>query len=157
MEVKTVKLSKDRVFDLNRVKQRFDTLNRAHRLILESVSEGIFGLDRQGRVTFMNPAAATMLGWNTQETLGEDLHSLIHQTGGEDITSLRESCPVCASFKDGEIHRVNDEVFWRKDGMSFPVVYTSTPIRERNAIVGSVVTFRDTTDRKESEDRVRQS
>ncbi|MCZ6634165.1 MAG: sigma 54-interacting transcriptional regulator, partial [bacterium] len=68
----------------------------------------------------------------------------------------REECPIYAAFKDGLVHTVNDELFWRKDGTSLPVEYTSTPIRDKNDhLVGAVVTFRDITQRKQAERALR--
>src|SRR3712207_4436253 len=61
------------------------------------------------------------------------------------------------ALRDGEVHRVDDEVFWRKDGTSFPVEYTATPIREEGEVTGAVVTFTDVTERREAEEALRKS
>ena len=112
-------------------------------LILSSAGEGIYGLDEKGLTTFVNPAAAAMLGWEPEELLGEPQHQLIHHTKPDGTPYDRTECPIYAAFSDGAVHRVDDEVFWRKDGTSFPVEYVSTPIHDdERGLVGAVVTER---------------
>ncbi|MFB3110521.1 MAG: sigma 54-interacting transcriptional regulator, partial [Gemmatimonadales bacterium] len=121
-------------------------------LILGSAGEGIYGLDENGLTTFVNPAAAAMLGWEPEELLGESQHQLIHHTKRDGTPYDRTECPIYAAFNDGAVHRVDDEVFWRKDGTSFHVEYVSTPIHDDDrGLVGAVVTFRDITERKLAE------
>jgi len=131
-------------------------LLRQNDSILNSAGEGIYGVDRNGHTTFVNPAAARMLGWQPEELHGKPQHAVIHHTKPDGRPYSREECPICAAFKDGKVHRVDNEVFWRKDGTSFPVEYTSTPIRdEQDRLEGAVVTFRDITERKRAEEEVR--
>jgi len=127
-------------------------------LILSSAGEGIYGLDEKGLTTFVNPAAAAMLGWEPEELLGEPQHQLIHHTKPDGTPYDRTECPIYAAFSDGAVHRVDDEVFWRKDGTSFPVEYVSTPIHDdERGLVGAVVTFRDITERKLAEEALAQA
>ncbi len=122
-------------------------------LVLSSAGEGIYGLDAKGLTTFVNPAAAAMLGWEPEELLGEPQHQLIHHTKPDGTPYDHTECPIYAAFSDGAVHRVDDEVFWRKDGTSFPVEYVSTPIHDdERGFVGAVVTFRDITERKLAEE-----
>ena len=131
-----------------------ERLSRQNELILNAAGEGIFGLDLQGKTTFVNPAAARMVGWSVAELIGRPMHLITHHTKPDGIPYPEEECPIQTAFKkDGVVHRVADEVFWRRDGTSFPVEYVSTPIRERGEVVGAVVVFIDTTLRKEEEDR----
>jgi len=123
-------------------------------LVLAAVGEGIYGLDTDGRTTFVNPAAARMLGWGADELIGEPMHALLHHSYPDGTHYPREQCPIYAAFKDGQVHRVEDEVFFRKDGSAFPVEYTSTPIREHGRLVGAVLVFWDITRRKHAEDRL---
>ena len=123
-----------------------------NRLILHSVKEGIYGIDEQGHTTFVNPTATKMLGYEQHELLGLPMHTTVHHSKPDGTSYPREECPMYAALSDGVVHQINDEVLWRKDGTSFPVEYTSTPIRnESGTIIGAVVTFRDITDRKQGE------
>jgi PAS domain S-box-containing protein len=126
-------------------------LARHETLILESAGEGICGLDRHGMATFVNPAAARMTGYAVEELIGRPLHDMLHHSKPDGTPYPREACPSYAALTDGAVHRTPDEVFWRKDGTSFPVDYISTPIQEGGEIVGAVVTFNDITERKRAE------
>ena len=95
---------------------------RQNDLILNSAGEGIYGLDRNGLTTFVNPAAARMLGWLPEELHGKPQHAVIHHTRPDGTPYPKEECPIYAAFKDERIHCVDNEVFWRKDGTSFPVL-----------------------------------
>ena len=132
-------------------------LRQRNELLLQAAGEGIYGLDVDGNTTFVNPAAAKMLGWTAKELLGQPMHSLLHHTHPDGTDYPREECPIYAAFKDGAVHEVRDEVFWRKDGSSFPVEYTSTPVLENGNLAGAVVVFRDVTERKTAEDALRES
>ncbi|MFQ5653019.1 MAG: PAS domain S-box protein, partial [bacterium] len=133
-------------------------LQRKSDLILKSAGEGIYGLDLEGNTTFVNPSAAAILGWKPEELLGKPQHAVIHHTRPDGSPYPREECPIYAAFKDGLVHTVTDELFWRKDGTSLPVEYTSTPIRDDvNNLVGAVVIFRDITERKKAEKELRES
>jgi diguanylate cyclase (GGDEF)-like protein/PAS domain S-box-containing protein len=119
--------------------------------ILESAGEGIYGLDLNGMTTFANAAAIRMTGWPLPELLGKLQHALIHHSRADGTPYPRDLCPIYAALRDGEVHRKEDEVFWRKDGTSFPVAYTSTPMLKEGVLIGAVVVFRDITDRKNRE------
>ena len=124
-------------------------LRRHNDLILNAAGEGIFGLDVEGKHTFVNPSAARMLGYTVGELMGKPSHPLWHHTKADGSSYPAQECPIYAAYKDGVIHRGDDELFWRKDGTSFPVEYTSTPIRnESGELVGAVVTFQDITERQ---------
>ena len=143
--------------ELRRAEEALQRVQRDLELILTSAGEGIYGLDRQGLTTFVNPAAAEMLGWEPDELLGKSQHAVIHHTHSDGSPYAAESCPIYAAFSDGAVHRVDDEVFWRKDGTSFPVEYVSTPIcHSEDGLVGAVVTFRDITERKQAEESLEQ-
>ncbi len=120
-------------------------------LLLEGAVEGIYGLDLEGNTIFVNPAGAKMVGYNPAEMLGKPQHSLIHHTKADGEPYPKEECHVHAALMYGKVHHEENEVFWKKDGTSFPVEYTSRPIREGNNITGAVVTFSDITARKQAE------
>lgn len=124
-------------------------------LILQSAGEGILGLDRSGNHTFVNGAAAEMLGWKAEELIGRKSHPMWHYAHEDGTPYPENECRIYQTLREGTTSQANDEVFWRKDGTSFPVEYTTTPILEEDTIVGSVVTFRDITDRKKAEDWLR--
>ncbi|WP_416236313.1 ATP-binding protein [Spirulina sp. CCNP1310] len=127
-------------------------LRQQQQLILNAIGEGVYGVDLQGHATFVNPAAAQMIGWDPQELLGQSMHQVLHHSHPDHTPYERENCPIYAAFQDGIVHRVCDEVFWRKDGSCFPVEYISTPIRDdQGELVGAVVVFRDITQRKWAE------
>jgi PAS domain S-box-containing protein len=132
-----------------------ERLYHQNELILNAAGEGIFGLDIQGKHTFVNPAAAQMLGYTVNELIGRHSHTLWHYKKLDGSTYPVEECPIYAAYKDGRVHHGDDEVFWRKDGTCFPVTYTSTPIIEDESIVGAVVTFRDITERKQAEEQLK--
>ena len=137
--------------------RRTEELQRLNELILSSAGEGIYGLDRNGLTTFVNPAAAEMLGWPAEDLIGKPMHALLHHTRPDGSAFPREECPIYAAFRDGQTRTVDDEVFWRKDGTSFPVEYTSTPIRDRGTLCGAVVVFRNLTELKRKEESLRRA
>lgn len=118
-------------------------LQKQFNLILDSAGEGILGLDNQGRVIFINKAASLMLGWEAEELLGNTHHELIHHTHTDGTTHPVENCPIYMAYRDGQVHFKTGDVFWCKNGTSFPVEYVSTPIRDRGMLTGAVVVFRD--------------
>ncbi|WP_165252233.1 response regulator [Paludisphaera soli] len=128
------------------------------RLLLESSGEGIYGIDMEGRCTFINGAAARMLGYHADEVLGRNAHALIHHTRPDGSPYAVEDCPIYRSFRVGDGCRVDDEVLWRRDGSCFPAEYASYPILGGDgAIKGAVVNFTDITERKRVESELRRA
>jgi PAS domain S-box-containing protein len=121
------------------------------RLLLESTHEGIFGVDTQGEITFVNAAAAELLGYERDELHGCRVHSLIHHTRGDGSPYPIDECPMNKAYTEGASSLVQDEVLWKKDGSHFDVAYTSVPIRRNDEILGAVVVFRDVTESKRVE------
>lgn len=138
-----------------RVERFFRDVERENQLILRAAGEGIYGVNADGRTTFVNPAAERMLGWKAEELVGKDMHSIVHHTHPDGSHYPAIQCPIYAAFRDGAVHQVDNEVFWRKDRTSFFVEYTSTPIRDRGEVVGAVIVFRDVTQRRESDEKLR--
>src|SRR5215213_11617516 len=134
--------------------EALEQLNRRHEMVLKSAGEGIFGLDLDGNATFVNPAAARMTGWEAEELVGLPQHDILHHTKPDGSAYPREECPIHAALEDGTTHGRDDEVFWRKDGTSFPVEYMSGPILQDGEVGGAVVTFKDITERKSLEEQL---
>lgn len=140
-----------------RAEEALEWLSRQTRLILNSAAEGILGLDAGGRVTFINAAAAEMLGYEARELIGERFHERVLHTRADGDPFPEEDAPITRVIREGRVHTIADEVFWRKDGGCFPVEYTATPTLEAGRPAGAVVTFRDIADRLRSEEAVRRS
>lgn len=126
-------------------------LQAQHTLILDSAGEGVYGLDAAGGLTFGNAAADAILGWESASIIGQKSHDVHHHTHPDGSHYPREECPIYAALTDGEVHTIDDEVFWHADGHAVPVEYTSTPILKNGKPDGAVVVFRDVTARKELE------
>ncbi len=133
------------------------TLEQQHELILNSVADGIYGVDLEGNSTFVNRAMERITGWRAEELIGRNQHEMLHHTRADGSAHPAEECPVYATHRDNRPRYVDDDLFWRKDGSSFPVEYASTPIRDGSGkTVGSVVVFRDISARKKAEEESRQ-
>lgn len=126
-------------------------LQTQHQLILDAAGEGIYGLNCDGNITFSNAAATEILGWKIEDVHGQSAHGVHHHSHSDGSKYPREECPIYAALHDGEIHRVDDEVFWHIDGSAVPVEYISTPIWQDGKLNGAVVIFRDISERKEIE------
>ncbi len=127
--------------------------SEAHaRLLLESTGEGIFGVDTQGRCIFCNPAAAQLLGHAAPASLeGVKMHEVMHHSHPEGSHYPAADCRASSIFRDGLPIHVDDEVFWRADGSSFPVEYHANPILRDGKLVGAVVNFSDVSERRQAE------
>jgi len=123
------------VTERNKAEQEVIQLSLQNRLILDSAGEGIYGLDIDGRCTFVNPAALQLLGFRVEELISQHGHPKFHHTRPDGRPYPEEECPVQAAYKQGDIHR-GDDLYWRKDGSSFPVEFISTPILEAGKITG---------------------
>ena len=148
------------VRDITERKQAEETIKRLHHqneLILNAAGEGIFGLDIHGNHTFMNPSAAQMLGYTVDELIGINSHTTCHYKKADGSPYPAEECPIYEAYKDGGVHRIEEDIFWRKDGTSFPVAYSSTPIIENGQNIGAVVTFRNITESRKAEKALRES
>ena len=133
----------------------FQEVEAQNHLILEAAGEGIYGINANGKATFVNRAAQEILGWSSDDLIGRELHSIIHHKhlSGEHFPA--HECPIYESFRRDQIVRVEDDVFWHKDGKPILVEYVSTPIYDHNVLAGAVVIFRDVTERKENERKLR--
>jgi len=139
----------------HRIHEVFQQIEKENQLILSAAGEGIYGVDAEGRTTFVNPAAERILGWRADAIIGKNMHAVIHHSHTDGSDYCVQDCPIYAAFRDGAIRKVDNEVFWSKSGKPIAVEYTSTPIMDNGHLVGAVVVFRDVSDRKEAEVKLR--
>ena len=141
-----------------RMEEDLVRVNRRNELLLNAAGEGIYGLDLYGNISFANPAAARITGWEAAELIGKPASSILHQLRINYLPGAQEDHFIGAAFLDGSVLIGDADYFRRKDGTQFPVEYTSTAIRETGKVVGTVVIFRDITDRRLKESmRARQA
>jgi PAS domain S-box-containing protein len=124
---------------------------RQRELILESVGDGIYGIDLEGRLTFINEAGARALGYSTEQLTTRDVHEIIHHSHADGTPYSRITSPILQGMRRQETVRMRDEVFWRADGSSIPVEYTASPLIEDGRVTGMVVAFQDISERRRLE------
>ena len=139
------------ITDRRRTAENLAHAEERARLLLESAGEGIYGLDLQGNITFVNPATARMLGYDAIDLISKRMHDFVQHSYHDKSEYPYKFSPTYKAITEGDIQRVSNEVMWRKDGSVFPVEYTVTPIRKNNDIAGAVVIFNDITERKKVE------
>lgn len=144
---------------LERAKLAADRARRRSDIILNSAGEGICGVGKDGRLSFINKAALTMLGWHEGDLPRQSFHELSHHHHPDGSPYPVQECPIHQLLVSGETslcqcQRVENEVYWRRDGTSFPVEYTVSPLEEDGRLVGVVNVFRDVTPHKLAENRL---
>lgn len=152
----TVGIARD-VTERKKAEAVLTRLRYTYELLLNSAHDGIYGLDLEGKTILVNPATANMIGYTQEELRGQFMHDILHHSKSDGTPFPVEECLIHQAFRDGKLHHVPEDVFWKKDGSPFWVEYTSNPIRENDRIVGAVVTFRDITERKRAEERLKES
>ncbi len=135
----------------NDIQNELEKANHINQLILDSVAEGIYGIDLQANVVFWNKAAENLTGYLITDFAYSNLHDLIHHTNKDGQHVPLTDCPVFHALTNGESMFIEDDIFWHKNGTSFPVEYTVKPMLEKGKHVGTVITFRDVTERKKTE------
>ena len=138
-----------------RLVERQRELDEQSRVLLESTGEGMWGLDEEGRCTFVNRAAAVALGYEPEELLGRYLHRVTHHTKPDGSPYPVEDCPTYRAIKTGIATELASEVFWRADGTSLQVDYSAYPIFRDGKPSGAVVSFKDVTERVRMEEALR--
>ena len=126
-------------------------------LLLDSTGEGIYGISKDDRCMFINKSAGKMLGYAPEEVIGKNTHELFHNRHKDGSPYPEDECPSVRTMKYGQSYRISDEVFWRRDGVSFPVEYSSYPIVDKGVIDGCVIIFNDITERKQAETELLES
>jgi len=126
-------------------------------LLLNAVGEGIYGFDLSGNAVFVNPAAERMTGWKAQELLGKKIHQYHHHSHADGSPYPADECQIYCTMFDGKRREVKNEVFWRKDGTSFAVEYTSTPVYRQGELIGAVAVFRDISAQQQTQNELKQA
>ncbi|MDV7339617.1 transporter substrate-binding domain-containing protein [Terasakiella sp. A23] len=142
------------VRDITTRKEAEAALNESeerNRLLLTSAGSGIFGVDTNGIITFVNPRCIEMLGYSEDELLGVKAHPLFHHTYPDGSHYPVENCWMYKSFTEGQSYRIDDEMLWCKDGSPIPIEYNSTPVFRDGEIVGAVIAFNDISERLEAQ------
>ena len=145
------------ITERQQAEEALERLRRQNELILNSAGEGIFQLNLSGEVTFVNPAASNLTGYQAGEMYQRNIHELIHYKKADGSPYPLEECPIHRTLMDGESRRVTADVFWTKAGEPLPVEYVTTPIKENGRLVGVVGVFRDITERKRWEEELRKA
>jgi len=139
---------------LKRVQRRME---RHYERLLDSVGDGIYGVDLEGNCTFVNTAMERITGWKKKDLIGRNQHRILHHTHADGSPHPAYECPVYMTITDSKPRYINDDMFWKKDGSSISVEYSSTAIKGvGNKTLGSIVVFRDTTARKQVEEEKRE-
>jgi diguanylate cyclase (GGDEF)-like protein/PAS domain S-box-containing protein len=145
-----VLLALEDISEHKRTEEALLSSEAALRNITSMIGEGIYVLDLEGRLTFMNPEAEKLLGWMEAELLGRKVHDVIHFQKADGNPLAADECPVIRTIRCGGTFRADDEVFTRRDGTLVPVSIVATPLREAGQITGSVTAFHDITERKKA-------
>jgi len=126
-------------------------LENRNNLILKATGSGIFGIDLQGKCTFINPAAANILGYHRNELIGANSHSSWHYQYPNGSHYPQNKCPICKTLKNNE-KKQGEEYFIRKDGTFFPVLYYAMPLKKDEQIIGVVISFSDISEQKQTQE-----
>ncbi|MBH0051269.1 sigma-54 interaction domain-containing protein [Pseudoalteromonas sp. SWYJZ19] len=127
------------------------------KLLLNAVGEGIYGFDLSGNAVFINPAAERMTGWRSEELLGKKIHQYHHHTHADGTPYPADECQIYCTMFDGKRREVKNEIFWRKDGSSFAVEYTSTPVYRNDQLIGAVAVFRDISQQQHTQNALQEA
>jgi PAS domain S-box-containing protein len=135
-------------------KQELEKLHLQNELILKSAGEGILGIDIHDKITFVNPTAARFLGYQAEELIGMNSHITFHHTRADGSNFPDQECQISSVYEKGEIFYSKNDLFWKKEGTSFPVEYIATPIYENGVLTGAVLMFNDISERLQAESEI---
>lgn len=153
-QYETGQLQREGIVAWKHAEEFFAELELQNQLILNAAGEGIYGVNTQGQATFVNRAAQEMLGWTLEDLVGNVIHDIIHHHHTDGSVHHAHDCPIYKSFRFEQVMRVDDDVFWKKDGKPIQVEYVSTPIYNQKVLAGAVIVFRDVTERKINENKL---
>lgn len=136
------------ILQRKRAEQALAKVSRQHQLLLETVGDGIFGLDLTGQLVFMNPAGEKMLGWSVDELIGQDFCVMIPHFTEEDLPLAKEKHPSIVVMQAQFENLSTDVMMLNRSGTRLLVALTATPIVENGVIQGAVTVFRDRTEQR---------
>ncbi|HZP03740.1 MAG TPA: PAS domain S-box protein [Terracidiphilus sp.] len=139
------------VTEQHAIEEALQLAQRQRQLILESAGDGIYGIDLEGRLTFINEAGARALGYTPDQLAGLDVHEVIHHSHADGTSYSKLTNPILRALRRREQIRMRGEVFWRRDGTAIPVEYSANPLMEEGRISGMVVAFQDVSERRRLE------
>jgi two-component system NtrC family sensor kinase len=146
------------VTNLKKAQQSGQDSEEKYLLLLNSTTEGIYGLDLEGHCTFCNPACLRLLGYQAPaDLLGKNMHALVHHTQSDGTPYSEEDSHVYAALREGEVSHAAEAVQWRADGTSFLATYWSHPMHKAGVLVGAVVSFLDISEQRRAEQALRNS
>ena len=143
--IETIATSLGQMLARSQERGRAEGLYRQQQILLDSVADGICGVDGEGMVTFANPAAARLLGASPTSLIGKTVHELMHGNATENRRCM-EDCPLLRVTSRPHTSAGEENIF-REDGSSFPAEYALTPIHDQGHFSGSVLSFRDISQR----------
>ncbi|HYX38406.1 MAG TPA: PAS domain S-box protein [Oligoflexus sp.] len=132
-----------------------ENMEQQKQTLIEAIGDGIFGLDKNGITTFINPSGASLLGYTPAQLIGQVQHQMVHHSYEDGSHYPKDCCPIYASITDGKARTSDREFFWRKDGTKFPIEYTTAPLFDKGEVQGSVIIFRDITERLHANEKIR--
>jgi two-component system, OmpR family, sensor histidine kinase VicK len=135
------------ITDKTDAEAKMQNLTRQRESILDSVGDGIYGIDLEGRIVFVNKVGAHLLGYKPEEMQGQLLHPLVHHSRSDGTPHPLEECPIHSTLHRHSPLRVRNEVFWRRDGVSVPVEYVVCPLVDSGMVTGAVIAYQDVTER----------
>jgi PAS domain S-box-containing protein len=130
-------------------------VGRTHRAILDSAAEGIYGVDREGRIVFVNQAVERITGWQPGDIIGRTAHEHLHRTSPDPPEQPSSQSAVLATLADRTPRTVTGELAWRRNGSSFPVDYTVAPVLDAGESAAATVVFTDAIERLAAEEQLR--
>ena len=145
------------ITDQHEMEAAMEKLRLQNEMVLNSIGEGLFGLDSEGKLTFINAAALSLTGFETDELMGQNFHDLTHHKKPDGSPYPQHECPIYATLRYGDKRQVSDDIFWTKAGSPLPVEYVTNPIEQDGKVVGAVGVFRDITLRKRGEAEVKRA
>jgi PAS domain S-box-containing protein len=124
-------------------------------LILDSTSEGIYGVDLAGSITFINRSAARTLGVTPEQAVGKNSHALFHHTRQDGTPYPESECPLSQLLQAGRSHSTDLDYFCRMDGSQLAVSYSAVPMFEGVHVSGAVINFTDISEKRQMEIELR--